>query len=346
MSLDFGTLQVERAIIHQIPKRLSSEGAVALRTTDIEIPPVLESMNFLAERIKESLVKSSYSVAFDPEPESPVPDLISRLFESENDDFVHISQRIALHLYTSQTGVNSRGVLVITQVKLENKPALAILKLEDEKGCEYEILENNKGLITCSLKQVENLMLTGGKIFKVGIFVKESDCIAGCISDKQRGIKTQTLVANFFLKRFLGCYLLKSPAITTNQFIRTCQNFINNDVSSVELKQRYEIALLSLINNNNDVIEPTNFASLNMHVDDRQKFIDRLEQDEVPTTNFEKDISTTGNSIRNMHVTFTNNECTVAISGNASSLEDLIIEETDDGRVKVSFVAELDKFGK
>jgi len=27
-------------------------------------------------------------------------------------------------------------------------------------------------------------------------------------------------------------------------------------------------------------------------------------------------------------------------------LEDLIIEETDDGRVKVSFVAELDKFGK
>lgn len=346
MSLDFGTVQVDRLIIHEIPRRIAEQPG-ALRLTGEESTLDQSDRNFFSERIKNSLAKSSYEVAFDPESISPVPGLISRVLSKDSagtDNFVSISQTIARHLYGCQTGVNPPGVLAIAQVKLANKASIAILKLEKEEGMQFEPEESDDGLIRCNVKQLSNLMLTGGKVFKVGVFSKEAEdsLITGYVSDKQ----SDTEVAKFFLDKFLGCYLLASSEIITKKFFKICQDFINNSVNDPELKARYEIALLSMIQDNQNTINPVDFADYHLELDDRQNFINFLSDNQVPINSFEKNTNSIQNLIKAMHLTFNNSNVSISVSGNPSSFKDINIQKIDGNKVLVSFEAELEKVGK
>jgi nucleoid-associated protein YejK len=349
MGLDFGTLQVDKLIIHEIPRRRTDQ-PTSLRVTDVESTLDQDDRNFFSERIKESLLKSSHDVAFNSESDSPVPKLIFKaLSKSSNkkENFVNISQSIATHLYGCQTGVNPPGVLVIAQIKLANKPSLAILKLEKEEGMQFSPEENDQGKIICNVKQLPNLMMTGGKVFKVGIFINELEDISsvrGYVSDKQRGIRSNTEVAKFFLEDFLGCYLLESPEIQTKKFFKTCQDFINEQVESPERKAKYEIALLSVLQSNQNIIEPTNFASLYLDIDDRQNFINCLSKSQIPINSFDKNINSIRSWTKSMHLSF--NDISISISGDPSAFKSINIQEINNGKVQVSFEAEFDKVGR
>jgi hypothetical protein len=245
-------------------------------------------------------------------------------------------------------------------VKIGGKPALAILKLEKEEGMQYEP-EEKDGIIKYNIKQLQNLMLTGGKLFKIALFIKDNELftkeeneqemqefnsIKGFISDKQSG--TDTEVAKFFLEGFLGCYLLDSPEMTTKMFYQTSQKFINLQVEDHERKINYEMALLSVMNSNEQTLSPEDFASLYLHLDDRQKFIDYLSSNEVPTTTFSKNTASIKNNIKSMRLSFGQDLIlSLPISNDPDSLGDNIkIEPIDDHKVRIIIEAELGKLGK
>lgn len=343
MSIDLGNLQVERLIIHQIPRRMAKESA-SLRVTDVENELSQEDKNFFSERIKGSLTKSSHEIGVREESSEPSP-VPKHVFEIFLDDtkFVALSQSIAAHLYQCQTGVNPAGILVVSQLKIATKPALAILKLEKEEGMKFEPKVNEEGLIECSIEQLSNLMLTGGKVFKVGLFIKESEEItdmAGYVSDKQ----SADSVAKFFLEDFLGCYFLESSEKTTKKFFEASQDFINNLVEKPATKAKYEMAFLSTLRNNRETIEPTNFANDYLELEDRQKFISHLTENRIPTNSFKKNTNSIRNKIKNMHLFF--KDTSVSVSGDPDSFEDIEIQDIGHGKVKVSFKAELEKIGK
>lgn len=354
MSLNIGMLEVERLIIHEIPRRTANQLG-GLRVASIESPLDQTDKNFFAERIKESLSKSQFQAAFQLDTKSPVPKYIADILYGKNitqDNFVPISQSIATHLHGCQKGNNPSGVLVIAQVKVSKKPSLAILKIEKEEGVQYEPEEKEDGSVTYNIKQLSNLMMTGGKVFKAGLFVRQSDdedvnSVIGYISDKQRSLRSNTEVAKFFLEDFLGCYLIESPELVTKAFFKACQDFINTQVEDPELKIKYEVALLAMIHNNDDDIDPVSFAQLNFDLDDRQNFMNCLESSIVPLQSFKKDINSIENNIKTIHFKFENNQSYLHLSGDRLFIKDSIkIQKMDNNRVQVTFEAELEKIGK
>jgi nucleoid-associated protein YejK len=171
MILDPGIIQVDRLIIHNIPQPPhKNEPRLPLKVTDVESDLTQDDKNFFSEKIQNSLNKVSYQAAFDSSLNSPVPEFIYEILNNnspENDKFVSLSQSIAGHLHQSQTAANTSGLLVIIKLKYGNKPALAILKLEKEEGMQYKEIDD-KGLTTYEVQQIYDLMLTGGKVFKIG----------------------------------------------------------------------------------------------------------------------------------------------------------------------------------
>ena len=357
MHPDFGLLQIQRLIIHEIPLR-SSDQSIALRVTDIEGVLTQTDKNFFSERIKKSLTKARYNVLFDPEvldstrineDYSPVPSLIHKIFieSNENPSFVTASQAIATHLYGCQNATNPPGVLAIAKSMLGEHQALVILKLKKEDGVQYEARQDEDGLVRCSVNQLSNLMMTGGEVFKVGLFVYEGDDISsirGYISDKQQNARSPKEVADFFLKKFLGCILLDSPDILTKRLFNTSQKFFNEEIKDPSLKIQYGIALLSEIQNNKDSINPADFARDNLKKDDQGKFLNYLGKECVPIYDFPKKTNLIKNLIKRMQLSF--HDLNLTLLGDPDSIRNVEIENTKDNKVKVTFEAELEKLGK
>ena len=124
--------------------------------------------------------------------------------------------------------------------------------------------------------------------------------------------------------------------------------YINLQVEDHERKINYEMALLSVMNSNEQTLSPEDFASLYLHLDDRQKFIDYLSSNEVPTTTFNKNTASIKNNIKSMRLSFGQDLIlSLPISNDPDSLGDNIkIEPIDDHKVRIIIEAELGKLGK
>jgi hypothetical protein len=145
-----------------------------------------------------------------------------------------MSQQMAMHLHASQTGVNPAGLLVVSSAVVDGNRALAILKLEKESGVRVHEDKTADGRRTLSMEHIRELMLTDRtKVFKVGLFYPTTGgTVEGLVSDKQRGYQPQNEVADFFLKRFLGCALKQLPPVVTQDFLQATEQFINDEVST------------------------------------------------------------------------------------------------------------------
>ena len=355
MTLDSGIIQIDRLIIHNIPKPpRKNEPRPPLKVTDAESDLTQEDRNFFSEKIQKSLIKVSYEAAFDTSSDSPVPKIIYEVLNNnsaENDKFVSLSQSIAGHLYQSQTANNPSGLLVIIKLKYGNKPALAILKLEKEEAMQSKEIED-QGLTTYKVQQIHDLILTGGKVFKIGLFIQEGNTIQsinGFISDKQSGIRSDKEISDFFLKKFLGCYLLSSPEITTKQFYKASRDFINLQIEDQNKKIKYGMALLSVMNNNQDTINPEEFVYSYFELEDRQQFINYISERDVPKNTFKKNISSIKNSIEYMYLSLGEHfSLSIPISENPESLGPIRIEATNDehDELLITIKAKVGRFGK
>ena len=257
--------------------------------------------------------------------------------------------------------MNSAGILTIVKGKFGNTPALGILKLEKEEGMQIEPNIDNAGLTNYVIKQLGNLLLTSGKLFKIALFVQNNNSVVqqgneqeegrfnsieSYISDKQSGGDTK--VATFFLETFLGCYLLDSPEMTTEKFYKTSQNFINLQVENQERRIQYEMALLSVMNNNDETLSPEDFAHSYLDLDDRQGFLDYLSRDGVPTTTFNKNINSIKTAIKFMRLSLGKDLIlSLPISQNPESLGDNIkVKSIDKDKVEIIITAELGRLGR
>jgi hypothetical protein len=334
--MDFGRLQVERVIVHDIPARFVRGGGEEPRYSQVDSRLNQEIRNYFREKISGTLHAASFDVNFDPASPSPVPALVLDNLGPNLEGFVSMSQAVGRHLHESQTGATSSGLLCVIQALLAADRALAILKLEREAGMRLEQTQV-EGQQTFNLEHLRELMLTTNtRVFKVGLFVQsgqELATIEGAVSDNQRGYDSGTEVADFFLRRFLGCLLKEEPDVLTKKVFQASEQFIHDHVPEAETKARYEMALIAELSSQEASFNPRAFADRHLQVDDRQAYIQTLAANGVPARLMDKDTSLIATHLRRIQVEF---ESDIAVLGKPQAFEDHVrMTRLDDGRTRV-----------
>lgn len=253
LPFDFATLDVGRVIVHEIPVR--KKGAATEPTlSEVESPLTANLQAYIKNKITQSAT-SAYAcdVVLQPSGTAPLADRVVAHLSGDGEDFVELSHFAATHLHGVQTGINPEGLLAIVGATLLGHRALAILKLERESGVTVQPA-NIGGKQTLRIDHVGGLILTKSvRVFKAGVFVHrgpDQRDVDAVVSDHQRGQRPTSDIADFFLKRFLGCELTELPRVTTRRFFEAVVDFVNTQVPSTEHKAKYHIALLAELGGN------------------------------------------------------------------------------------------------
>ncbi len=308
MNHDFGTLQVEKIIIHDIPWHKAGEKGTKPDLSEVESNLTQELKNYFKVKINGSVISSSaFNVIFNPTTPSPVPKLVCDCVNNGGQDFIGISQQIAKHLFEMQSGINSRGLLAFVECRLEGRHALAILKLEREEGVRL-LTTTIGGKHTFNLDLIKELMLTGRtKLFKIGLFLQigtTAATIEGIVCDYQRGFAPTSEIADFFLSKFLGCQLTVDPDVATKRFFITSEQFFNEEVPEATLRGQYLTHLFSELTSQRGVVNPRTFAEDNLRDEDRQKYLTYLGEHDTQVTVFNKDTKLIDSRIKIMSLQF------------------------------------------
>ncbi len=338
MDIDLARMHIEKLIVHDVPKRIAGTDGELACLSEVESPLTQDLDNFFCERVGTSLASAAFEVEVDPHSHSPMPGLILDHMCEQKAGFVGMSQEMAKHLYRSSTGVNPAGLLIVIQASVVDVRALAILKLEKEVGVraqQYTI----EGKATFNIQHIHDLMLTERtKVFKVGLFVQEGEgleTIRGKVSDKQRGLRPRTEVAEYFLKDFLGCRLRQAPEVVTSHFFQTSQAFFEEQVEDAATKARYQIGLIATLGDQEAVVRPREFATRHLDTRDRRRYLDALEAAQVPTTEFYKENNLISNQLKKIQWAFESGVILLAPPETIENGRNLSISSLGDDRTRV-----------
>ncbi len=329
MTLNVADLVLSRLIAHEVPQK---ESGAQPQLSDEDRAPDARIRNFFRERLSGSLNESGIDVVFDPSGNPTVKTGVTTLYATPS-DLIAVSKGMAKHLFSVQNRQNTAGLLVVATGTIQNHAAVAILKLEHEEG--IRVIEvSEKGVRTFNLEYLNSLVLTKRtKVFKVGLFVERKPAYAR-VSDEQFGRGAHRGVAEFFLREFLGCKYATAPEVQTDEFLKSAQLFINEDITDPEKRARYEQALLAELNSKDDGIRPRQFA--NRHIDtaiERKQFIDRVSTRGLPTDLIPKSLALIGSTIKRIQMTFENG---TTISAHPELFgEQIKVTKIDNGRTRV-----------
>ncbi len=318
--MDLGELYVRRLIIHEVPK--PADGPVGL--SEIESPLKDEIGLYFRERLVESFVFDRTTILFDPASDSPVPAEVLTLLTEAEPDLLGRSQALAKHLHDRQTGATSGGLLMVALLEVSGSRGVGILKLEKEEGA-HALLKTVGGKHTIDVELIKDLFLTKKtRVFKAAIFVSaisqkaptkpstetaiadealgpDVDSKTGeagispatgmeaVVADRQVERTPSAEVAQFFMK-FLGCKIASDPKTQTTSMVEESLAYIN-EIPDPTKKSRYLTGLVADVAKPAETINVSTFAEDNLDEDDRDSFVQHLANKGVPTTSFQKDIT-------------------------------------------------------
>jgi hypothetical protein len=286
--MQFGTLFVQRAIIHQIPKvRRADKDKYTPRLS--EVPSVLQDRHklYFRERIVRSLEAQSFDVVYDDQSTSPVPQLVVDFFvKSEDDLFVEASRQMAIHLYGLQSGISSEGLLAVVEATIGSGDrmgkCLVVLKLEQDRSIQFTEATHD-GKATFDVEVQEVTLAESTKVFKAALFERAAslDGLRGVMSDNQRnphGFGGE--IAGFYLSDFLGCKQVATADRATKDFLERSQDWINEFVLGEDKKAQYTDALIVELRSQKGIIDPKEFAEEQLEPEDRDSFTGRFRDDD------------------------------------------------------------------
>lgn len=317
--MDLGTFFIDVVIVHDVPRRPASGGGQQVVLSEVASNLDADLLNFLKEKITTSLGRNAFEVEHDAAESSPVPDLVVKVIADEL-QLVASSQAIANHLHSSQTGVNPAGLVIVCRGTVDARECCAILKLEREEAIRVQQTQVD-GKRTFDVHHLRDLMLgRGTRIFKASLFVTADGTthgLDGRVSDDQSAIADQSGgVANFFLRKFLGCKLKEAPDVATRKFFEASQEWINAIDDPVK-RGRYETALIAQMNDQSNSVVPNTFADGHLDSADRRTSREYLAQKEAPTGRFIKDTRLIAPKIRQMSLRFKNSNVKVSATPQA-----------------------------
>lgn len=336
MPIDLGLLTIDRVVFHGVPSRRSGSTSVPI-LSEIHSQLDAATLNYFRRKLVSTLTNNACPVVFDSSSSSVVPGLVVKNLSGNTQDFIKDSQDIAMHLFKMQPGSSPPGMLAIAESRLKGSRAFAIVKLEHDEGTRA-YPENRQGRTTFGLEHLQDLMLTGKtRVFKAGLFIWEgadSVGIDGRVSDNQASQWSRVGVADYFLRSFLGCELREEPAVTTQSFLATAEGWLNTVISDPDKRARYAIAVLTEMRRNTDTLNPRSFVADYFDIEDRQEFLDHLDDNSVPTNPFPKDVDLIAPRLRRVSMDL---ESGLIILGDPDVFADKVhVRNLDDGQAEIT----------
>lgn len=335
--MNLSDFQVIKAVLHEVPLKSNLVADDAVRLSEVESNLEPRHVLYFKERICSSVGSNwAYEVRFDPDSDSPIPDLVKGYLNSPGDsNFIGMSQLCAKHLYCCQTKKSPEGIFAALECMYQGGPALVLMKLERESGVRVEKATKD-GKVFLEIQLVDDLVLTDQtKVFKVGLFWKgqgeDIDSIEGVVSDQQRGYGiSATEVAQFFLNNFLGAQLKVSFSVATRRFVDTVGKFINKEIHDPSDKLDTYGHLVSTLTDQRDLINPSEFINNCIPLNLRQKCHDAFVNASVPFSVFKKDDDIIKKAVARMRIDF---ESGISIQGPEDSFRDKVHTQIINGGI-------------
>ncbi|WP_157867833.1 nucleoid-associated protein [Streptomyces prasinus] len=289
----------------------------------------------LQARLRGVLAQTGREIIENPDSKSALPDYVYSFLTGET-NLVDASVDLVHLLRSSQSGVNSAGLLLVADARLDGQKSLLIVKLEQETGMQATETVVD-GLRTFDMKYLADLLFTEkSKIHKVALFSESGitdDRIEGWAADRQLSGK----MAAFFLERFLGCQQKSEPREVTRLFHDAATAWINSYVTDPDVRINYIVATLAELQSPTRFLNPVAFAQQHLDITHRDAFIEHLQVSEVPCRTFDKDTEHIESRLKNMRVGFANGAFIVAPVGSPEVDHGaIVLEDQGDGTTSVT----------
>jgi hypothetical protein len=340
IKIDTGTIQIERIIVHSIPKHKKDDFSQEPQYSEQESSLPDDLRIFFKDKVVQSLGSNKeLRVCYDTENLSPVSSYINEVIDSDGNDLIRQSKLMAEYLYKIQDGQNASGILVIIYGKINNKSTCIIIKLERDEGAQLELDPVTKSF---NIRNVKDLMLTRKtKIYKVGLFINRSNFKVkydGSTADLQIDPKSKKVVTTWFIEKFLGCVPVEDPKMSTKKFYEYTTTYIQVIEDPVK-KAKYTQDLNSYLQKNSHNISAREFANDYMETSDKEKYGKYLKEKKFRMSEFPKDNDYIENKIKTITMIFAND---IAIVGKKGTFSDNVkLENRQDGTTKAEIISKV-----
>lgn len=339
-------LQVKIVVIHDIPHKSKRDTTNSPLLSEVESPLSAEITRYFQEKILEA---ANSSKAFRAEwtngpDQAPIRREVERYFDvSRHYGLVPISQTMANHLYSIQTGSNPAGLLGLMHCTMVDgqTQALACLKVEKSRGTQI-LPVAVEGHQTFKINILRDLMLYDGiRVFKLALFINRPNNMEIVVVDNQVGWAHKRNIAQFFLEDFLGCRLLNAPDVLTQKFYDAAEQFINEVVHDPEKQIEYTLQLVAEMKSQSDSISPERFAIRCFSDEHRRTFQKFSAERDIPSGDFPKDLGKIQSRLRRRVVEFSSG---ISLSGSEDALRNKVaIHTQENGLVRVEFEDKIER---
>ena len=340
---DLTTIEIESAIVHDIPKRKKDDFSIS----PIYSEQVSELSNSLKDFFKENIIKAlgrdrAFKICYNKKSLSPVNKCINSIFEDEN-NFIFQSKELATHLFNIQKGNNSSGILFILNCILSKHKICIIMKLERDDGARLTLNPITKSF---NIVEVQDLMLTSKtKIFKIALLLNRGNYnldFDGIIMDNQINAIVRKELSSFFIDDFLGCIPYQDPKVTTQSFYNHTSSFIKFSIQDKVKQAKYIQDLNSYLQRNQQLINPKEFADEYLTTAfERDEYKAYLETKDFGYNTFPKDLSLIRTKIEKFMVSFVNG---ISILASEGSFDDNVkLEELANGEHQATIISQIKK---
>lgn len=334
-------LIIDKIIVHDVPKHKKNDESKTVDYSEKESKLTNELKTFFKDKLTEIITKRGFQVVFDIETVSPIPTLVSGLNSSHRRPIVNTSKDIAKHLLDIQTGNNPPGIVVVIEGTINSKNVCAILKLERDEGAR---LHKNQSKHIIDIEAVKDLMLTKKtRLYKAGLFFNRNDYSVefdGFVSDNQLEIDSPTIVAKFFLEKYLGCKIFGDTRTATKDFFEVTKDYISRVEDPIKKAKYYE-HLLSYSNKPDKTINPKEFCNDYLEAEDKQKYENHLIQHHIKIEPFIKDTELIQSHLKKMMIDFENDVSVISRNGELGNK--IKLTEASDGDIIAEIKSKIKK---
>lgn len=326
--IDSSKIVVNQFVAHRVPRLKGEDDKREIRYSAAVPKLPKATLEFFAGRLKRTFNDSGQFVEVDEALDAPkMPGHIETYLTAKMPDLLEISRSAAKLLQEVQgASPHEEESLVTTMdVVIEGQRGIAIAKLEQEQGVEFEEQDVDGGT-TLVVSVNERLLLTDNtRVFKAAAFRREDGDTVGVMCDVQQGHPTD--VAKYFLQSFLGCRHQASPARTTKSFATVVRTYASKNIADDDEKIALDYALQTELASHRTKINPTKWVQVNAPKQHQAPLIDEIKKAGIPTASFDKDVSSLGKRAPRTKLTTSSD---IRIDGPVEAMHDKVTSTTDE----------------
>lgn len=356
MSTTFANIHLNRIIVHEVLLAADLDGGKNPQQSDLFLELDPKGKTLLAKRLTDSLGSDSHSIELtvDVDREGSTFDLITKLPDASDKDFISTSKELALLLTKAQNaGTIKAGICVVLAGTMGSNASpsrfVAILKAESDAGFVKEITK--KAVV---LKYISDMVLGAQqRLYKIGCFIEKKspapdsksdvrlkDDFEAIVYDHQMSNTGDNNAARYFYGTFLGCRLADNSERLTRVFYEETSKHIDEAKLTAQKRVELKNHLVSYLKSEENVVNPRTFADRYFPKPLHESYFGRIKKAGFPP----RDVSKNNHQIRRkLQVRRMFFSSKVRISAPEESFNDVVkIVDSKDGWTTLKINGELE----